>query len=75
MYIKGSQVDFFLKYDVFLFLKVALNLANSAYLDEIQHYGVFHLCLHYLPKYPYRGFLVYINMFFLNYRVRRISPI
>ena len=38
VYFKGSQVEFS-KYDVFLPLKVALDLANGADPDEVQHYG------------------------------------
>ena len=49
LYLKGSQVD------VFLPLKVVLILANSADPDEIQHYAAFHLGLHCLPIYPFRG--------------------
>ena len=55
MYLKGSKVEF-LNYDVFLSLMVALILANSADSDELQHYAAFHLGLHCLPKYPFRGF-------------------
>ena len=58
VYIKGSQVEF-LNYDVLLSLHVALNLANSSDLDEIQHDVAFHLGLHCLPKYSFRGFAVY----------------
>ena len=47
-----------LKYDVFLSLKVVLILANSADPDEMQHYAAFHLVLHCLPKYMFRGFTV-----------------
>ena len=50
----------FLKYDVFLSLKVVLILANSALPDEMQHYAAFHLGLHCLPKYPFRD-LQYIK--------------
>ena len=52
---KGSQVDF-LKYDVFLSLKIVLILANSADPDEMQNASAFHLGLHFLPKYGFRGF-------------------
>ena len=31
-------------------------LANSADSDEMQHYAAFHLGLHCLPKYLFRGF-------------------
>ena len=33
-------------------MKFVLILANSADLDEMQRYAVFHLGLHCLPKYP-----------------------
>ena len=52
-----GQVHYFLKYnDVFMFLNVVLTLANSTDPDEMQHYAAFHLGLHCLPKYPFRGF-------------------
>ena len=35
---------------------VILNLTNSADPDEMQRYAAFHLGLHYLQKYPFRGF-------------------
>ena len=38
-------------FTVLLSLKVVLFLANSADLDEMQHYAAFHLGLHCLPKY------------------------
>ena len=31
-------------------------IANSADPDERPHYATFHLGLHWLPKYPFRGF-------------------
>ena len=37
-------------------MEVALNLANSADPDHMQHYAAFHLGLHCLPKYSFRGF-------------------
>ena len=40
----------------FLSLKDVLILANSADPDEMQHYAVFHLGLHCLPKYLFRDF-------------------
>ena len=55
VYLKGSQVEF-LNYDVFLSLKVILTFANSADQDEMQRKAAFHLGLHCLPKYPFRGF-------------------
>ena len=57
LYFKGSQVKASKDYDVFLTLKVVLIIANSADPDEMQqHYAAFHLGLHCLPEYPFRGF-------------------
>ena len=47
----------FLNNYVDLSLKIILLLANSADIDEMQHYVVFHLGLHCLPEYPFRAFL------------------
>ena len=55
VYFKGSQVEIS-NYDVLLSLKIVLILANSADPDEMQHYSAFHLGLHCLHKYPFRGF-------------------
>ena len=55
MYIKGSYVAY-LNFNVVLSLKVILIVANSAVPDEMQHYAAFHLGLHCMPKYPFRGF-------------------
>ena len=54
----GSSFEWLLKtgFTVYLSLKVVLILANSADPDEIQRYAAFHLCLHCLFKYPFRGF-------------------
>ena len=46
----------FLNYGVFLSLKIVLILPNSADPDEMQHDAAFHLGLHCLPKYLFRGF-------------------
>ena len=52
LYCKGSHVEFSkLLYDIFLFLKIVLIIANSVDSDEMQHNAAFHLCLHCLPKY------------------------
>ena len=59
LYFKGSHVDFFLNNDVFLSLNVVLILLNSADPHEIQLYAAFHMGLHCLPKYSYRGFPEY----------------
>ena len=53
LYFKGPQVEVS-KNDASL--KVVLILANIADPDEMQHYAAFHLGLHCLPKYPFRGF-------------------
>ena len=45
-----------IKYDVFLFLKIVLTSAKSVYPDEMSCYAAFHLGLHCLPKYPFKGF-------------------
>ena len=47
-----------ISYDVFLSLKVVLIVANSADPDEMQHYAAFHLGLHSLPEYLFRGFIL-----------------
>ena len=36
-------------YDVLMFLKIVLNLANSADHDENPYFAAFHLGIHYLP--------------------------
>ena len=55
VYFKGSLVEFS-KLWLFLSLEVVLILAKSADSGEIKHYAAFHLGLHCLPKYPFRGF-------------------
>ena len=54
-FFKVSRVEI-LNYAVVLSLKAVLILANSADSDEMQHYVAFHLDLHCLPKYLFRGF-------------------
>ena len=56
VYIEGLQVTISEKNVVFLSLKIDFVLANNANLDEMQCYAAFHLGLHCLPKYPFRGF-------------------
>ena len=56
VYFKGSHVEFFLNFYVFLSLKDVLILANSADPDEMQHYAAFHLGPHCLPKNLFRNF-------------------
>ena len=41
---------------IFLTLNVVLILTISADLDEMQHYAAFHLGLHCLQMYLFRGF-------------------
>ena len=41
---------------LFRSLKVDFVIANSADPDEMPHYAAFHLGLHCLPKYTFRGF-------------------
>ena len=50
-----KQVEF-QNYSIFLSMKIVLILANGEGSDEMQHYAAFHLGLHCLPKYPFRGF-------------------
>ena len=54
IYFKGSQV-IFPNYSVFLFLKTVLNSAKSVDLGKMLHIA-FHLGLHCLQKYLFRGF-------------------
>ena len=37
-------------------LKILLTFTNSVDLDEMQHYAAFHLGLHCLQRYWFRGF-------------------
>ena len=46
----------FSKSNILQSLKIFFNSANSAEPDEMQHYAAFHLGLHCLPWYPFRGF-------------------
>ena len=46
----------FPKYDVFKFQKIVLTSAKCVDPDEMQHYAAFHLGLHFLQKYMFRGF-------------------
>ena len=43
-------------YDVFPSLKIDLDSAKSVDPGEMPHSAPFHLGLHCLPKYPFRGF-------------------
>ena len=53
VYIEGSYIGYsFQNKIVFHSLKIDFILAN----DEMLHYEAFHLGLHCLPKYPFRGF-------------------
>ena len=46
----------FEKYSIFM-SRSFFALTNSVDPDEMPHYAAFHLGLHCLPKYPFRGFL------------------
>ena len=56
IHFKGSQVEISKKKYVFQSLTIVFILAKSAGPDEMLHFAAFHLGLHYLPKYPFRGF-------------------
>ena len=67
VYIEGSLV-IISKKNIFLSLKIEFVLANSAGFFvlansadpvEMPHDAAFHLGLHFLPKYPLRGFPVF----------------
>ena len=49
----------FSKNVVFFCMKIVNNFTNSVDPDEMQHYAAFHLGLHCLPKYLFRGFPEY----------------
>ena len=55
IYIEGPQVIISTKI-VFLSLKIYFVLANSVDPDEMLQYAAFHLGLHCLSKYAFRGF-------------------
>ena len=46
----------FLQNIVFFCLKIFFTFTNSVDPDEMQYYAAFHLCLHCLQKYLFRGF-------------------
>ena len=52
----GGQVIIFKKIVLFC-LKIFFTFTNSADHDEMQHNAAFHLGLHCLQKYSFRGFL------------------
>ena len=57
VYIEGSHVKISKKkYIVLLSLNLYFVLANSADPDEMTHYAAFHLGLHCLPKYLFKGY-------------------
>ena len=62
-----GQGQYFLNYDVFMFLNVVLTLAKGASTDETQHYAAFHLGLHCLPKYQFGVFLYTNGKYIFNY--------
>ena len=47
----------FQKNIVFFCVKIFFTFTNSVDPDEMQHYAAFHLGLHCLQKYSFRGFL------------------
>ena len=55
-----------MKDPLFLPLKVVLIITNSADPYEMQHYAAFHLVLHCLSKYPFKGFPVYKGLMCLG---------
>ena len=58
VYIEGSYVKI-----EFPSLKIVSILANSVNPDEMPHNVAFHLGLHWLPKYPFRGFYMQLVNF------------
>ena len=51
---EGSKVIFSKKFNLSLMINIVL--ANSANPDEVPHYAAFHLGIHCLAKYTFRGF-------------------
>ena len=57
MLYSSINIDFTYKNIVFLSLNIDFDLANSGEPDKMLHnYAAFHLDLHCLPKYLFRGF-------------------
>ena len=54
--LKGHRLKFQKKPHIILALSIDFVLANSADHDEMSHNAVFHLDLHCLPKYLFRGY-------------------
>ena len=57
----------------FFWLKIFFTFTNSEDPDEMQHYAAFHLGLHCLQKFLFRGFPTQGNTQFLVLRVARSS--
>ena len=55
VYLKGSLMNIQNKY-VIRSLNIVFIITNSADPDEIQHYAAFHLGIHCLSNYLFRGF-------------------
>ena len=55
-------------FDVFQSLKVVLIIANSADPDEMQQDAVFHLGLHCLPEYLYKGLIYFYQQTEIKWR-------
>ena len=56
LYILRGHSSEFLNYDVCQSVKIVLASVKNEDPKGMQHYASFHLGLHYLPKYPFRGF-------------------
>ena len=56
MYISRGDRLKFSKNIVFFCLNIYFTFTNSVEPDELQHYAAFHLGLHCLQKYSFRGF-------------------
>ena len=49
-------------------------LANNTGPDEMSHFAAFHLGLHCLPKYPFRGFPVYKGLKMMHhFQIQQIT--
>ena len=60
-FLRGHRMEL-PNYDVFMSLMIVTTSAKSEDPDEMQHYAAFHLGLHCLQKYPFRGFPIYIGI-------------
>ena len=53
---RGVRLNLKKKNVVFFFLKIFFTFTNSVDPDEMQHFAAFHLGLHCVQKYSFRGF-------------------